>query len=103
MPPGWWHGWQVARAGTVDVMQHRPALYCHMLRMCFVINNVQQAALHCTAPHVLTCWLCLPPWPAQARKAAGIVARSKVQILAAEQDMYVSRTTGELMSRDCRG
>jgi hypothetical protein len=33
----------------------------------------------------------------QARKAAGIVARSKVEILAAEQDMYVSRTTGELV------
>lgn len=31
----------------------------------------------------------------QVRKAAGIGARSKVEILAAEQDMYVSRTTGE--------
>lgn len=31
----------------------------------------------------------------QARKAAGVGARSKVEILAAEQDMYVSRTTGE--------
>jgi hypothetical protein len=32
---------------------------------------------------------------AQARKNAGIGARAKVEILAAEQDMYVSRTTGE--------
>lgn len=31
----------------------------------------------------------------QARKNAGIGARAKVEILAAEQDMYVSRTTGE--------
>lgn len=30
----------------------------------------------------------------QARKAAGIGARSQVEILAAEQDMFVSRTTG---------
>lgn len=32
----------------------------------------------------------------QVRKAAGIGARSKVEILAAENDMYVSRTTGEV-------
>lgn len=31
----------------------------------------------------------------QARKNAGIGARAKVEILAAEQDMYVSRTTGK--------
>jgi hypothetical protein len=34
----------------------------------------------------------------QARKAAGVGARSKVEILAAEQDMYVSRTTGERLA-----
>jgi hypothetical protein len=48
--------------------------------------------------------LVLPMFPhAQARKAAGIVARSKVEILAAEQDMYVSRTTGEAVAIGATG
>lgn len=41
--------------------------------------------------HCACCLHCL-----QVRKEAGIGARSKVEILAAEQDMYVSRTTGEV-------
>jgi hypothetical protein len=41
---------------------------------------------------------------AQARKNAGIGARAKVEILAAEQDMYVSRTTGkDTVQSGCKG
>lgn len=47
-------------------------------------------------PPVLLHSLLAPSMLKQVRKAAGIGARSKVEILAAENDMYVSRTTGEV-------